>query len=181
MRKLKKGNLVKLIFVVISPDSHGTTAERMWVKIVKHKDDIYEGLLDNHPMHIKDLVAGDPISFEERHIIGCDMDYPESELVLKYSVKCFVTTKVLNENDKFCYLYRDEPNHEDHSGWHIMAGDKSAEYMGNAKNIAYVSLGVVLSEDDSFIAVIDASVEKAFRKSTITGNFEEINSHSSNV
>jgi hypothetical protein len=67
-------------------------------------------------------------------------------------------------------LYREEPEKDRDSGWRIMAGDESGEYMDDARNIAYVSLGAVLSCDDSIRSLLDAPSGSAFKR-TETGNF----------
>ena len=63
LQKLKKGNQVKLIFMFNNEDPKGPRAERMWVSIEKHKNGIYQDILNNEPIHIKDLFIGDKITF----------------------------------------------------------------------------------------------------------------------
>jgi hypothetical protein len=52
-----------------------------------------------------------------------------------------------------------------------MVKDETEEYMDNADNTAYVSLGAVLSEDDSFIGFLDFPPGAAFERDAESGQF----------
>ncbi len=178
--QLKPGNIAKVTFEFKSSNNEHPSGEGMWVQIKEIKNDVFTGHLDNSPFYIHDLYAGDVIKFEHKHIIDHDLDITEPNLVDKYINRCFVTSKVLYENHKVHYLYREEPIEKDperdyeDTGWRIMAGDESEEYMDNADNIHLVSLGAVLKRDDSFVDVLDAPIGSAFEKKE-NGKFELIN------
>jgi hypothetical protein len=154
LKKLKKGDLVKLIFEIESNDDEATSAERMWVKIQEQKGKSLTGLLDNKPKFIQNLKIGDLIDFEERHIIATEYAEDIISLPQKYSKHCFVTNNILYEGTKIGYLYRENPDHDDDSGWRIMPAEVSDEYLNNAENCSYVSLGAVLTRDDSIVDIL---------------------------
>ena len=79
---------------------------------------------------------------------------------------------MLDDGQLVGYLYREEPDQENDSGWRITANDESDEYMDDAGNIAYVSLGAVLNRDDSFRELLDSPVGSAFIRNPKTGRFE---------
>lgn len=68
-RLIRPGTLVKLVFELKgTEDDTEVGAERMWVKVINRKQGKYTGVLDNDPQYISDLVAGEKISFEAKHI-----------------------------------------------------------------------------------------------------------------
>jgi uncharacterized protein YegJ (DUF2314 family) len=67
------GTTVKLIF----QDIHTGAGERMWVKVVSKQNNIYKGLLDNMPFYIDDLIDGDEVEFEAKHV--ADIYRPSSQ------------------------------------------------------------------------------------------------------
>lgn len=89
----------------------------------------------------------------------------------RYIQRCFVTNRVLRDGRPAAYLYREEPDYVDDSGWRITANDETDEYMDDAENSAYVSLGAVLNVDDSFIGLLDSPAGCAFAVDTRTGRF----------
>ena len=77
-RRMRTGNLVKLIFNLHDPKGN-MTGERMWVKVVEAThigdDTTYVGQLDNTPAFIDDLAPGDPVMFEPKHIATLWVDH----------------------------------------------------------------------------------------------------------
>ncbi len=171
IERVAPGEVVKLIFQFESDDPEAPAAERMWVLV----DEVlgngrFKGRLNNEPRYIQDLKLDDPVEFEARNIINTEHD-DHDNLVERYIKRCFVTKCVLNDGLKVGYLYREEPDEEGDSGWRITSDTESDEYMENADNIAYVSLGAVLSRDDAFIHLLDAAVGSAFVRDAQTGQF----------
>ncbi len=176
---LKVGNIVKLTFEFDSSNSEHPSAERMWVQITEINGEKFKGILDNHPFYLHELYTGDEINFEHRHIIDHDLKLSEPNLVDKYYNRCFVTNKVLYDNAPINYIYREEPIEKDperdyvDTGWRILSGDESDEYMDNSENISLVSLGAVLSKDDSFIDLLESKIGTSFERNE-NGIFEKI-------
>ncbi len=169
--KIKIGEMVKLIFCFESDDPKAPRAERMWV-LVDGMDGYggFTGKLDNEPCYIQDLQAGNAVVFRDIHIIDTEHGEP-GNVVEKYTARCFVTHRVLLDGAKVGYLYREAPEYENDSGWRLMAGDESTEYMDDAANIAYVSLGAVLDKDDSFVDLLGEEVDAQFEHDDGTGAF----------
>jgi hypothetical protein len=161
---VRPGDIVKLIFLFESSDPEAPGAERMWVIVDRiDGDGRFFGRLDNQPRWIKDLNCGDDVAFGARHIINTPYD-SDDNLVGRYIKRCYVTKRVLRDGAKVGYLYREAPDQDDDSGWRFTAGDESDEYMDDADNAAYVSVGRVLSKDDSFIDLLDAPIGTAFER-----------------
>jgi hypothetical protein len=171
---LRRGNLVKLIFAFDSDDPKAPAAERMWVDIDQIDGDRFSGTLDNEPLHIRDLTPGCRIDFEGRHIIQTDIDDPVPDPTRPYWARCFVTNRVLKDGRPVGYFYREMPDEDNDSGWRILAGDESDDYTNTPTNCAYVSLGAVLSEDDSILELLDTPAPCAFARNPETGLFEAV-------
>lgn len=171
--QLKAENQAKLIFEFESDNPEAPQAERMWVEITEVKNGVFSGYLDNEPAYIKDLTHKDPIEFRECHIIDTDLDDPVPSITDKYIKRCFVTNNILYEGRQVGYLYREEPDYDDDSGWRFTAGDETDEYMEDSDNSSYVSLGAVLREDDSCLELLDREAGVAFAKDD-KGNFVEL-------
>ena len=165
---------MKLIFKFESTRDADPSGERMWVRITEIMNDKFKGVLDNDPYFISDLYYKDTIEFDHRHIIDHDLDLIEPNLVDQYIDRCLVTNRVLYDKASVNYLYREEPMEiEDgrdyvDSGWRILAGDESDEYMEDAENYNVVSLGAVLSVDDSFVAFLDSDIGASYLRNPST-------------
>lgn len=171
MAKVAPGETVKLIFAFESDEPDAPGAERMWVIVDEVLGDgCFKGRLNNEPRYIRDLKLDAPVAFEARHVINTEHD-DDDNIVERYIKRCFVTNRVLYDGFRVAYLYREEPDEADDSGWRITSNTESEEYMDDAENIAYVSLGAVLSRDDSFIDLLDQPVGSGFAWDERVGTF----------
>lgn len=180
INRLQVGNLVKLIFRFETDTPNQPGAERMWVEITAIQNGKYSGTLANDPYYIKDLKHKDVLAFEARHIIQVyDLDETEPHFTEKYLHRCIATQKVLYENTKIKYFYRQESlgelqNGIYDTGWVFMAGDETDEYLENVENLHMVSLGAVLNKDDSFVHLLDEPVGSAFGWDENLGKYRQI-------
>lgn len=70
---LQPGQLVKLVFRIVTLDEDGLVeenVERMWVCVTGRAGALYAGVLDNDAYCTDGLVAGHPLWFEPRHVIA---------------------------------------------------------------------------------------------------------------
>lgn len=168
---VRPDEVVKLIFVFDSENPEAPRAERMWVIVDQvGPDGHFIGRLDNEPEWIEDLKLGDEVTFDARHIINTEHD-SDDNIVERYVKRCFVTQRILRDGAKVAYLYCEEPDNENDSGWRFTANDESDEYMDDPKNVAFVSVGLVLSKDDSFINLLDSPVGASFVRDVRTQAF----------
>ena len=171
--QLLPGNQAKLIFTFESTDPEAPRAERMWVEITELTENGFRGFLDNDPVYIEDLKYKDFVNFQECHIIDTDLEDPVPSITDKYIKRCFVTNNVLYDGRQVGFLYREEPDNEDDSGWRFTAGDETDEYMEDSNNSSYVSLGAVLKEDDSFVDLLEREPGVEFIRDN-EGNYVEL-------
>jgi hypothetical protein len=162
---LRAGNAVKLIFAFESKDPKVLRAERMWVRIERVESGRFVGKLDNDPRYIEALKCGDDVEFEARHVIQTDIDDPVPDPTKPYWPRCYVSHRVLNDGVRVGYLYREVPDGDNDSGWRMMAGDESDEYINDSANLSFVSLGAVLREDASIVELLETPAPCAFVRS----------------
>ena len=169
--QVRPGEVVKLIFRFENDDPKAPSAERMWVLVEEVlPDGSIRGRLDNEPRYISDLKVNDPVVFNSCHVINTERD-DNDNLVKRYIKRCSVTNRVLYDGQRVGYFYREEPDEEGDSGWRFTANDESEEYMSNSDNLSYVSLGAVLSRDDSFRDFLESPVGCAFVLDVRSGSF----------
>jgi len=171
--QLKAENQAKLIFEYESDDPEAPSAERMWVEITEVKNGVFSGYLDNEPAYINDLKHKDPIEFRECHIIDTDINDPVPSITDKYIKRCFVTNNILYDGQSVGYLYREEPDNDEDSGWRFTTGTETDEYMDDSNNLSCVSLGAVLREDDHCLPLLEREKGVAFVKDEV-GKFIEL-------
>lgn len=178
------GDLVQVVFVSI-PSGGKFGAERMWVIVTAVDGDALTGTLDNHPIDMPQLKAGDVIRFSRWHII--DIDWPPDRAVAPpphierrwYWERCFVDDQILDGRLKVEYLYREAPDppregdeHPD-SGWRFRCdtrGLTDEEY--DNPSFSYIAIGKVLNQDDSWLHLIDAPVGSAYLRNWESDRFE---------
>jgi hypothetical protein len=171
---LEKGDIVKLSFILHHLSEEGLNGERMWVEITEIEKDQYYGTLANDPYYIPDLKHGEPISFRQENII--DTEY-EDEAGAKwgyyFDTKVMVSDDVLDKQD-FNFMVREEPTEEEgDSGWTILSGYETDEYVNNPDNLQFISLGVLLNIDDSILSFINEEPYCAFERNE-EGHFYKI-------
>lgn len=172
--KVAVGETVKLIFEFDSDDPDAPSAERMWVLVdAIDGDGHFRGRLNNSPYWIKDLQLDDPLAFRTIHIIATEHD-DRDNIVRRYLPRCYVTNRVLYDGQRIGYLYREARVEDEDSGWRIFSGEESDDYLKEDDNFAYVSLGAVLSRDDSVLVLLDAEVGTMFERAADGDGFVRV-------
>lgn len=190
---LRPNDIVKLMFTGSTCGFNNGT-ERMWVIIDQISDDNFTGRLDNDPLWLDQLKAGDQVRFEKHHILdwGLTEDSDDRlknlpvESSRQYWNRCYVDDRIIYGSRKPTHIQRDVPNeptkedvekgHQD-SGWWISSWqeeDNTAGYRFNADNISYVALGAVLNEDDSWLHLIDSPPKSAYELVSERNEFTQV-------
>ncbi len=155
LQQLAPGNQVKLIFAFESDDPDALTAERMWVTVDEVSGSEFRGTLDNEPQYMTQIDIGEAIEFSACHIIDTDIKDPSCDEFERYFKRCYVTHRIIEDGEKPGYAYREQPDHEDDSGWRFLIGDESDEYMNDAANTSYIAVGKVLNLDRTLVSIFD--------------------------
>jgi len=169
------------------PRSYEYEAERIWVDVTKINGDSFQGKLANVPFDIPQLGLEDLIVFKSWHIIDVQWKNPEKEKTIPVEPskqvwdRCLVDQEVLDGTARIGYLYREEPSmgQDDDkypdSGWRIRAdsSELTQEQYDNP-NPAYIALGKVLNQDDSWLHLINADIGSRYLRNQDTNEFEEV-------
>ncbi|GIN86350.1 hypothetical protein J6TS2_27360 [Heyndrickxia sporothermodurans] len=175
-RSQKKGDYVRLHFLINNPSQDGPRAERMWVEIIDKKlfGKKFVGILTNQPVYINSLNLGDQIEFEPKHIaqVLIKQDDPRwleiGEQMALVSKKCLETDGIVR------WLYREEPDREEDSGWRLFSGDESEEYLSNPANIKVMNVYYLLDKDPSLIYPFKGGIGSAFERENNNSSWDEV-------
>lgn len=167
LEQIKPGDLVRLRFAFHNNEPDAPAAERMWVEVASRVGSHCTGYLTNEPLYIPDLQLGALIEFDTVHIINTEYPDPD-DVVERYINRCMVSHRVLRDKQPVGYFYREESLGEkdgfQDTGWRILSGEESQEYLDDAANSSFVSLGVVLNVDDSILPYLDAPEGSSFAR-----------------
>ncbi|SMC27474.1 hypothetical protein SAMN02745857_02865 [Andreprevotia lacus DSM 23236] len=86
----------------------------------------------------------------------------------------FATDRIVVDGAPVGFMYREEPEDKDDSGWRLLAGDESDEYMDNPKYLGVYKLNTLANYDPSIIPLLDAPVGSAFEKLPDSDEFYEV-------
>jgi len=155
------------------------------VDVTEINGDDMQGKLANIPFDIPQLKLNEVITFKSWNIIDTRWSNSEKEKSLpieksnQFWDRCMVDQEILNGTARVGYLYRETPdlggeNDKYHdSGWRIRADERDLtdEEYDNPKP-AYIAIGKVLNEDDSWLHLIDSEIGSRFLRNPETELFE---------
>ena len=183
LESIEIGDEVQVIFRSVPIYRYG--GERMWVMLDKIEGENLSGLLSNEPEDMPQLKKGTRIDFFRWQIIDIVWQDPEKMKKLTQEPekqvwdRCMVDQEVLNGTARVGYLYREEPDLGEEgdkypdSGWRIRADvrDLTDEEYENPTP-AYIAMGKVLNEDDSWLHLIGSEIGSRFLRNPQTDKFE---------
>lgn len=95
-----------------------------------------------------------------------------SEIITKPMGYGLVTDRILVDGQSINYMYREEPDNKQDSGWRFFAGDEDEDYLDNEANIELMNINIIAHYDKSIIPYLEAPYGIAFAKND-QGEFEE--------
>ena len=87
---------------------------------------------------------------------------------------CFVTDRILVDGMRVGYMYREEPDFEEDSGWRFLAGDETDEYIDDQWNAGIVQVNTVCNYDRDIIPLLNASSGSEFTRNPANGDLEPV-------
>lgn len=94
---------------------------------------------------------------------------------------CFATDMIVVENLGVNYMYREEPDFEQDSGWRFFAGKETPEYLGDPNNLGIYTLNTVANYDADIVPLLDSPIGSEFERDGKGGEFVEADSNEGNV
>jgi hypothetical protein len=77
---------------------------------------------------------------------------------------CIATDAITVEGRKVGYMYREEPDSEQDSGWRFFSGSESQEYLEDAGNADVYDVNTIANYDAAIIPLLDSPVRSAFER-----------------
>ncbi|SFA75647.1 hypothetical protein SAMN05216312_101307 [Cohnella sp. OV330] len=175
-KKQKKGDWVRLHFVLEHPSEDGPRAERMWVEVTEKKrwSQKYIGILTNQPVYISSLQIGDIIEFEPKHIARILIPKDDPRWLDIGEKMALVSNKCLEKGNCVRWLYRETPDREDDSGWRLFEGTESDDYSSHASNISLVNIHSLLDKDPSLLMPLKGAIGTAFERENAKSRWIEV-------
>jgi hypothetical protein len=78
---------------------------------------------------------------------------------------CIASDRITVDGERVGFMYREPPEDDIDSGWRLMAGDESQEYMDDPDHLAIYDLNTIANYDADIISLLDAPVGAAFERS----------------
>lgn len=75
---------------------------------------------------------------------------------------CYATDRITVDGVRVGYMYREQPDFPEDSGWRFFAGDESDEYMDNADNHGLYDVNTIASYDREIIPHLESPPGTAF-------------------
>jgi hypothetical protein len=86
------------------------------------------------------------------------------EDLLETGKTCLVTDKITVDGMKVGFMYREEPEDEDDSGWRFLSGTEDEAYMDNPDNYQICDINVVANYDKAIIPMIKKPVDSEWER-----------------
>ena len=130
-------------------------------------------------VHAKDKKGKTPIDFARKgrkkvivEFLSGGKDDPRwIDISDKYA---FVSKKVLKKNGVVKYMYREEPDNEDDSGWNLFDGTENDDYVNNPENIKMVSIDDLLGMDSSLLEPLKDEPVVAYERENNNAEWKKI-------
>lgn len=83
-----------------------------------------------------------------------------------------MASKVLVSNKlKVRFMYREEPDNDNDSGWRIFSGEEDQEYVDNSNNIAIYDVETILAFDRDIEKYLPAPIGAVFERENVSQDF----------
>lgn len=76
----------------------------------------------------------------------------------------FATKMLVEGRRKVRFMYREEPDDPNDSGWRFFCGDEDQEYTDNPDNIGIYDVSTILEIDDSILPLLGSPSGTAFER-----------------
>jgi hypothetical protein len=85
---------------------------------------------------------------------------------------CYASDRITVDGARIGYMYREQPDKENDSGWRFFAGDESQEYSDNPDHFAIYEVNTLCNYDPAIIPFLQAPTGSAFGRVMGTDKFE---------
>lgn len=87
-----------------------------------------------------------------------------NEIITKPMGYALVTDRIVVDGLPIAYMYRQNPDNKQDSGWRFFAGDEDEKYLDTPDNIEIMNVNTIAHYDKSIIPFLESPYETAFGK-----------------
>jgi len=87
---------------------------------------------------------------------------------------CMATDMITVEGHKVGYMYREQSDFPEDSGWRFFSGKESEEYLEDAEHTAIYDVNTIANYDEGIIPLLDAPIGSAFERRGWLRKFVEV-------
>src|SRR5262249_22964068 len=124
----------------------------------------YKGVLENSPVFIDDLEEGAEVTFNACHIAQTIIKKGDPRWIDCAGLKALVSEMCFDRGECVRFLYRQEADHKEDSGWRMFTGHETDEYNDDPNNVRIVEVGYMLDRDPSLLQPLKEGVGAAFER-----------------
>jgi hypothetical protein len=85
---------------------------------------------------------------------------------------CLATDRITVDGAKVGFMYRENPDFLEDSGWRFFSGDETQEYVDDQNNIAIYEVNTICNYDESIIPYLKSEIGSAYGRVKGTDKFE---------
>lgn len=89
---------------------------------------------------------------------------------------CFITDRVTVDGRKIGYMYREEAERPEDSGWRFFSGDESQEYIDDLSHTGVYAVNTAANHDPDIIPYLDTPAPCAFEKIDGSRSYQKVKS-----
>lgn len=170
------GDSVRLHFLLEDPAEDDPRAERMWVTITRKQGWFrpFRGTLENEPVYIDDLNEGDEVEFKLCHVAQTVVKKGDPDWIDAVEKKALVSQKCFEDGECVRFLYREQADKDEDSGWRMFAGGETDEYNSDINNIRIVNVGWMLDKDPSLLEPLKQGLGAVFERETQVSKWQRV-------
>ena len=77
---------------------------------------------------------------------------------------CICTDAITVDGRRVGFMYREQPDNADDSGWRFMSGEESQDYMDEADNHGVYDVNTIANYDPTIVPLLDSPAGSAFER-----------------
>jgi len=87
---------------------------------------------------------------------------------------CLATNMITIDGKPVNFMYREEPDNENDSGWRFFTGLEDDEYINNPKNTQIYDVNTIANYDKDIIPYLNSPIKTAYERNPQTGKIEQV-------
>jgi hypothetical protein len=99
------------------------------------------------------------------------LDASEIKHIIPNMGHCYASDMITVDGNKVGYMYIEQPDRDNDSGWRFFAGNESREYSDNPDNFSIYDVNTIANYDRDIVPFLDSEYGVAFGRDPDSGKF----------